>query len=58
MAASGDDPNALKILVATDCHLGYAEKDAIRGSDSFTTFREILELAKSADVSIALYFQQ
>uniref|UniRef100_A0A0E0ARJ5 Mre11 DNA-binding domain-containing protein n=1 Tax=Oryza glumipatula TaxID=40148 RepID=A0A0E0ARJ5_9ORYZ len=35
----------LRILVATDCHLGYLEKDEIRRFDSFDTFEEICSLA-------------
>jgi double-strand break repair protein MRE11 len=43
--------DTITMLVATDCHLGYAEKDSIRHDDSFKTFEEILQLAKSNDVS-------
>lgn len=42
--------DVLSILVATDCHLGFAEKDNLRGQDSFRTFEEILKLAKEKDV--------
>lgn len=38
------------ILVATDCHIGYAEKDPIRRNDSFNTFEEILQLAQKNKV--------
>lgn len=34
----------LRILIATDNHLGFLENDAIRGHDSFVTFEEILEV--------------
>ena len=34
----------IKILVATDIHLGYAEKHPIKADDSFVTFEEILKL--------------
>lgn len=37
--------NTLRILVATDCHLGYLEKDEVRRFDSFATFEEICSLA-------------
>ncbi|KAF3823129.1 hypothetical protein GH733_010565 [Mirounga leonina] len=30
-----DDENTFKILVATDIHLGFMEKDAVRGNDTF-----------------------
>lgn len=46
--------NILSILVATDCHLGYAEKDPIRQDDSFTTFEEILQLAQNKEVDMIL----
>ena len=38
------DGNTLRILVATDNHLGYLEDDLVRGEDSFNTFEEILKL--------------
>ncbi|XP_031620222.1 double-strand break repair protein MRE11 [Contarinia nasturtii] len=54
--ASGDpDPeNCFKILLATDIHLGYKEKDEIIGKDSFVTFSEILEHAKNNEVDFIL----
>lgn len=42
-----DDEDTFKILIATDVHLGYLEKDAIRGNDSYTTLDEILKCAKT-----------
>lgn len=39
------DSNTLRILVATDCHLGYMERDEIRRFDSFQAFEEICALA-------------
>jgi double-strand break repair protein MRE11 len=47
--ASGD-PDALRILVATDNHLGVHEKDQVRKDDAFITFREIFEIAKREKV--------
>ena len=44
--------NTIRILVATDNHVGYAERDPVRGNDSFTTFNEIMELAKEQDVPL------
>ena len=35
---------------ATDCHLGFAEKDQIRGNDSLNTFKEILQIGKEHQV--------
>ena len=37
-------------LTATDCHLGYSEKDGVRHSDSLVTFEEILQHAKKQKV--------
>lgn len=45
-----DDEDTFKILVATDIHLGYLEKDAIRGNDTFVTFEEIMKCAEQNDV--------
>lgn len=44
----------MKILIATDIHLGYAEKDPVRAEDSFVTFDEILELGLEHDVDMVL----
>lgn len=50
-SAAGTSPdNVLKILVTTDNHLGYGEKDPIRGEDSFVAFEECLELALENEV--------
>ncbi|CAH2225467.1 double-strand break repair MRE11 isoform X1 [Pelobates cultripes] len=49
-----DDKDTFKILVATDIHLGYLEKDAVRGNDSFVTFDEILRLAQENEVDFLL----
>ncbi|GBG88571.1 hypothetical protein CBR_g48040 [Chara braunii] len=42
---TADEENTLKIFVATDCHLGYLEKDEVRRDDSFVAFEEICRLA-------------
>ncbi|PWN37275.1 DNA repair exonuclease [Meira miltonrushii] len=49
-----DDPNHVKIMLATDNHVGYMERDPVRGSDSINTFREILQMAKDHDVDFIL----
>lgn len=46
--------NTISILVATDNHLGYLEKDPVRGEDSFQTFEEILRLAQLHEVDMIL----
>jgi hypothetical protein len=45
-----EDIDTLRILVATDCHLGYMEKDEIRRFDSFQAFEEICSLAEQKKV--------
>ncbi|KAM7413076.1 hypothetical protein PAMA_020452 [Pampus argenteus] len=49
-----DDEDTFKILIATDVHLGYLEKDAIRGNDSYNTLDEILKCAKTNQVDFIL----
>ena len=44
----------LKILIATDHHLGYKEKDPIIGNDSFETFEECLVKANELQVDFVL----
>ncbi|KIY49858.1 DNA repair exonuclease [Fistulina hepatica ATCC 64428] len=46
--------DTIKILLATDNHIGYMERDPIRGQDSINTFREVLELAVQHDVDFIL----
>lgn len=50
---TGED-NAFKILIATDNHIGYLERDPIRGQDSFKTFEEILQIAEIEKVDFIL----
>lgn len=45
-----DPENTVKVLLATDNHIGYMERDPIRGQDSINTFKEILQLAIKNDV--------
>uniref|UniRef100_A0A493T7I1 MRE11 homolog, double strand break repair nuclease n=1 Tax=Anas platyrhynchos platyrhynchos TaxID=8840 RepID=A0A493T7I1_ANAPP len=49
-----DDEDTFKILIATDIHLGYLEKDPVRGNDTFVTFNEILEQAQKNEVDFVL----
>jgi hypothetical protein len=42
--------STIKVLITSDLHLGYAENDPIRGSDSFNTFEEILAKANEHQV--------
>jgi double-strand break repair protein MRE11 len=44
----------LKILVATDLHVGFMEKDPVRGEDSFITLEEILKTGSEQNVDFVL----
>lgn len=44
--------NTIRILISSDPHVGYGEKDPVRGNDSFVSFNEILEIARERDVGI------
>ena len=46
--------DVLKILVASDIHLGYGEKDPIRGADSFDTFAEVFQIALREEADMVL----
>jgi double-strand break repair protein MRE11 len=48
------DPDLLRILIATDNHLGYNEKDGICGDDSFRAWDEIFAIAKRRQVDMVL----
>ncbi|VDL19927.1 unnamed protein product [Hymenolepis diminuta] len=51
---SRDSENTLRILLTTDNHVGYLEKDGIRGNDTFKTLEEILCLAEHHNVDFIL----
>jgi double-strand break repair protein MRE11 len=51
--ASGAD--TIRILVATDSHVGYNERDAHRKDDSWKSFHEVMCLAKEHDVDMVLH---
>ena len=46
--------DTIRILVATDSHVGYAERDHIRGDDSWKSFHEVMCLAREKDVDMVL----
>ncbi|KCV72954.1 double-strand break repair protein MRE11 [Fonticula alba] len=48
-------PDTLRILLATDTHLGYLESDSVRGDDSFNSFEEVLQIAKKYQVDCLLH---
>ena len=51
---SDDEENTVRILLASDNHLGYCEKDPIRTNDSFAAFEEILQTAVEEEVDMVL----
>ncbi|KAI3396515.1 hypothetical protein diail_12135 [Diaporthe ilicicola] len=54
MPADAPAQDTIRILVATDNHVGYEERDPIRKDDSWKTFDEIMNLAKTRDVDMVL----
>lgn len=46
--------DTIRILVATDNHVGAHERDPVRGNDSVETFDEIMCLAKEKEVDMVL----
>ena len=48
------DDDVLRILIATDNHLGFAERDPIRSNDSFAAFEEVLLTAKKKKADFVL----
>jgi hypothetical protein len=54
LANNGAAADTIRILVATDSHVGYEERDPIRKDDSWKSFHEVMCLAKSEDVSITI----
>ncbi|KAF8581791.1 DNA repair exonuclease [Ramaria rubella] len=51
---TGFPRDTIKIMLATDNHIGYMERDPIRGQDAINTFEEILQLAVKHDVDFIL----
>ncbi|KAF3490796.1 double-strand break repair protein mus-23 [Arthroderma uncinatum] len=48
------DADTIRILVSTDNHVGYNERDPVRGDDSWKSFHEVMCLAKERDVDMVL----
>ena len=46
--------DAFEILITTDNHMGYREKDAVVGADSFHAFEECLQIANQRNVDFVL----
>lgn len=51
MLLTAEAADTIRILVATDSHVGYEERDPIRKDDSWKSFHEVMCLAKAEDVS-------
>ena len=49
-----DIADAFEILVTTDNHLGFKEKDKVMGEDSFLAFDEAIKHAHDRDVDFVL----
>ena len=54
MAEEEEDDDVFTIMVATDSHLGYCDRDAVRGTDSFAAFEEDLRLANDRGADFLL----
>jgi double-strand break repair protein MRE11 len=48
------DEDTIRIMVSTDNHLGYAERDPDRGMDSFAALEEVMYLAKHYQADMVL----
>ncbi|KAH9262800.1 DNA repair protein (mre11), partial [Batrachochytrium salamandrivorans] len=48
-------PDVLRILIATDNHLGFLSSDPIRGEDSFDTLDEILQIGRDRHCDCAFF---
>ncbi|CAK4031429.1 Double-strand break repair mus-23 [Lecanosticta acicola] len=46
--------DTIRILISTDNHVGYNERDPVRGDDSWKSFDEVMSLAKERDVDMIL----
>lgn len=56
MADNADtDEDTIRILVATDTHVGYGEKDKVRGDDALNTFEEILHIGRTKGADFFLH---
>jgi len=49
------DDQRMRILIFTDSHLGFKERDPIRGEDSFASFEEGLKQAKLRNCDFVLH---
>lgn len=47
------DDDTIKCLIMTDNHVGYLERDAVRGEDSFRALEEMLQIAQAEQANCA-----
>ena len=52
--ADDEADSTFTIMVASDSHLGYLDKDPVRGGDSFAAFEEVLKLSKACGADFLL----
>ncbi len=52
---SPKDDHVIRILIHTDSHLGFRERDPVRCNDSFASFEESLKEAKLRNVDMVLH---
>ena len=50
-----NDADTIKCLIMTDNHVGFLERDAVRGDDSFRAFEECLQIAQREKVDCILH---
>lgn len=55
MESQGDEADTVRFLLVSDTHIGYMERDPVRGSDSLNTFKEILSIARDHRVDFILH---
>ena len=55
MTSHEQDPDEVRFLLASDTHIGFMERDPVRGSDSINTFEEILAIARKHRVDFILH---
>ena len=48
------DSDILRVMIATDNHLGYMEADPIRRNDSFEAFEEVFKLVSTRACGLSL----
>lgn len=55
MADELPDADTLRILILTDTHVGFNEKDKVRGKDSLETLEEALQIGKNGRADLILH---